>query len=495
VGSVGTLDRRAPEARGSNADVGTSAPGSVGVEWIVTSLFALVGWIVGSGRLSDNSFFWHLRTGEYILDHGIPRGDVFSYTAPGTKWIAQSWLAELTYGAIDRTVGPYGIRVFTGLVAVAISVLVYRLALRLAGGWLRAAGISGAALAGVFTLWSARPLVLGVLFFVVLLWIVEVPDSFVGRHPVVWIPIVLWLWANVHGSFALGLAYLGLHLIGRWIDGAPPVRGRERLLAVGAAVGVVASLVNPYGLSLLTFPIDLLGRGEILSHVIEWQSPDFRARWGLALGLWICVYVAALARGAARVTKCDLIVSVPMLLLALWATRNIAVAPLVGLPVAARAFAKRDAKVGVEFRTPVVVIACGAIAVVIAVLGVSSAAEPAFAFRSYPVSAMRFVERSNLLGKHILTDDADAGYVIERYWPQQRVFMDDRFDMFPTKLIEDYFEVSRGGPEWTQVLDQRDVDVVVWDKDLALASLLDNAGAWERVHTDARYGVWVRASS
>ena len=57
------------------------------------------GWVAGIARLSDNSFFWHLRTGEWILDHGtVPRHDVFSFTAPGTKWVAQSWLAELTYG-------------------------------------------------------------------------------------------------------------------------------------------------------------------------------------------------------------------------------------------------------------------------------------------------------------------------------------------------------------------------------------------------------------
>ena len=57
----------------------------------------MFGWAIGLAKLSDNSFFWHLRTGEYILDHGIPHHDVFSYTAPGTKWVAQSWLAEVTY--------------------------------------------------------------------------------------------------------------------------------------------------------------------------------------------------------------------------------------------------------------------------------------------------------------------------------------------------------------------------------------------------------------
>src|SRR3954466_6794682 len=63
-----------------------------GLGWVFTAFFGVFGWATGLAKLSDNSFFWHLRTGEYILDHGIPHHDVFSYTAPGAKWIAQSWL-------------------------------------------------------------------------------------------------------------------------------------------------------------------------------------------------------------------------------------------------------------------------------------------------------------------------------------------------------------------------------------------------------------------
>jgi hypothetical protein len=259
---------------------------------------------------------------------------------------------------------------------------------------------------------------------------------------------------------------------------------------------MVASLANPYGLSLLTFPIDLLGRGEILSHVVEWQSPDFRERWGIALAVWIGVYVFALARGTHRVTRRDLIVTVPFLILALWAMRNIAVAPLVGLPVVARAFAK-DAPpdggpTGVRFRRPVVAVASGVMVLIIVVLALGTAGERAFSVGSYPADAMRFLERNDLLGRRLFTDDADAGYVILRDWPRQRVFMDDRFDMFPERIIDDYFTVSRGAPGWAGVLDRHDVEVVIWPREEALASLIEESGDWDRIYRDDTYAVWVR---
>ena len=463
----------------------------LGLGAVFSAVFGLFGWAVGISSLSDNSFFWHLRTGEYILDHGIPHHDVFSYTAPGTKWVAQSWLAEVTYGVLYRTVGAFGIRLFVGVVGATIGVLAYRLALRLVRDRVVACGITLAALAGIYTLWSERPLLVGVLFFLVLLWTVEVPDSVAGRHPVVVLPVLFWLWANTHGSFALGFAYLGLHLLGRWVDGARPWEGRERRLLVGGAVGFAVTFVNPYGAALVMFPIALLSRGDILSHIVEWRSPDFRQIYGVALGLWIAVYVVALARGRNRVTRRDLVVTLPMLFLALWALRNVAIAPLVGLPVVARAFARDEERPDGTSRRLV----AGALALIAflgLVIGLRASQQRDFSFRTYPVQAMDYVVRHGLLGSRLLTTDSDAGYVILEYYPSQRVFIDDRYDMYPTKVIYDYFTLADARPGWDKVLDRYRVQTIVWNRGSALAAELDASRDWKRVHRDTSRAVWVR---
>src|SRR5437868_10392655 len=129
-----SIAERSPSAESVAAETPTAAArgtSRLGLGWVFTALFGVFGWAVGLAKLSDNSFFWHLRTGEYILDHGIPHHDVFSYTAPGTKWIAQSWLAEVTYAVLYRSVGGIGIRLFVGAVGAGIGMLAYRLALRL----------------------------------------------------------------------------------------------------------------------------------------------------------------------------------------------------------------------------------------------------------------------------------------------------------------------------------------------------------------------------
>jgi hypothetical protein len=498
VTALPTLTRppRAGDAAPGVGDVetpATPARAGFGLAALFTALFALVGWIVGSGRMGDNSFFWHLRTGEYILDHGIPHHDIFSFTARGTPWVAQSWLAELAYGVLDRTVGPYAIQVFIGLIGATVAVLSYRLALRLSRSRLRAAGITAAALTAVFSLWSERPLVIGLVCLLVLLWVVEVPDAWIARHPLVTIPALMWLWANIHGSFALGYAYLALHLVGRWVDGAPPWKERERTITIASAIAFVVTFVNPYGAALVTFPVHLLARGDVLSHIVEWQSPDFRSQFGIAFALWICVFVAAVARGRHRVSRRDLIVTIPMLLLALWALRNIAIAPLVCLPVVARAFAV-DEDTPERYSSTFTGAIVAVIVMVGLVVGVQQASEPHFNFSSYPVQSMRYVASHGLLGSRLFADDADAGYIILRYWPEQQVFIDDRYDMYPTSLSYQFFDVADGKPGWERTLDRYHVDVVVWKRHSALTAELDQSPEWQRVHTDASDAVWVRAS-
>jgi hypothetical protein len=468
------------------------APRVIGLGWVFTAFFALFGFTVGVGKLTDNSFFWHLRTGEYILDHGIPRHDVFSYSAPGARWVAQSWLAEVTYGVLNRVVGGIGIRLFVGIVGAAIGVLAYRLALRLVRDRVIACGLTGAALAGLYTVWSERPLLIGVLYLLVLLWVVEVPDSAVGRRPVVALVALMWLWANTHGTYQLGFAYLGLHLVGRWLDGRAPWQGREQRLLVGALVAFAAVFVNPYGIGLVTFPIQLLSRGDILAHVVEWKSPSFRDTWGIALGLWIVVYVCALARGRYRVTRRDLVVTAPMLLLALWALRNVAIAPLVGLPVVARAFARYDER-PTDLPARLVAAAVAVLVLVGVVIGAQATTEATFDVSTYPVHAMDYVRGHSLLGRRLLVSESDAGYVILADSPRQRVFMDDRFDMYPRSVIADYFTVSAGEPGWSRVLDRNGIQVIVWDRHAALAALLDQSGRWSRVYRDGTDAVWVRA--
>lgn len=436
-----------------------------------------------------------------MLEHGIPRHDIYSFTAPGVSWVSQSWLAELAYGLIDSTAGPLGIRVAMAMTGAAIAAVGFRLALNICMERVSAVLLAAVALGASISIWSPRPLLLGALAFLVLVWIVELPDSRLGRHAGIGIPVLMWLWANVHGSFVLGFVYLGLHLLGRWFDGGPPWQGRERVLARAAFVAVAVCAVNPYGLAMLRFPFELLGRGEVLRNVTEWRSPDFRTIQGMAFGAWLVVFIACVALGRNRLSRRDLAVAVPFLMLALWAQRNIAIAPLVTLPIVARAVAHSS---GLSFsddpgERPVgkrgLVHWSVAFLVVLLVGSWTATAwrEPDLDFRDYPAKAMQFLAAEDLLGRRMLTEDWWAGYVILEWWPRQKVFMDDRYEMYPLETISDYEEALHGGRTWRQVLDDHDVEIVVWQTQGTLSRLLEGDDDWKVRYRDRTTVVYVRA--
>ena len=180
----------------------------------------------GIAKLTDNSFFCHLRTGEYILDHGIPRQDVFSYTAPGTQ-VGRAVVAGRgrSTASLDAAFG----RVRHPPARRAGRRVHRRARVPARAAARRATGSSPADLGGG----AARHLH-GVVGAAAAARGAVLPGAALdGRGarllrrppPVVVVPVLMWLWANMHGTFALGFAYLGLHLLGRWVDGAPPVGG------------------------------------------------------------------------------------------------------------------------------------------------------------------------------------------------------------------------------------------------------------------------------
>jgi hypothetical protein len=457
---------------------------------IVTLLCGAGGFGLASGPLSDNSFLWHLRTGRLILDHGIPRRDPYSFTAAGTRWIAQSWLAELMYGALNRAIGAFAIRIAVGLAGACIAVFIYRIALHATNDRVRALGLVIPALACTFSVQSERPLMFGLVLLSVVVFTIEVPDSFLGRHPRVVLPIAMWAWVNVHGTFSLGFVYLAVYLFGRYLDGAPPHRGRERDLLVGTAIAAVIIFVNPYGPGLVLFPLALMSRSQVLSNVAEWQAVDLHSLIGFLYAVWVFITLVAFARSRPR--RGELLTALVFLFLGWWAVRNVAIAVAVTIPIVGRAFradpSRSDTDTAGTAPPLLVVMVCLASLVLVG----RAASQPDFDLKAYPVKSLDALAAQNRLGGRLLTTDAWAGYVIAKYWPEQPVFFDDRYDMYPIAVTDDYNKLLSTKPGWQQVLDKYRINIVVWPRQRGIVQVLEVSPGWTVLREDKVATVLVR---
>jgi len=438
---------------------------------------------VGLRPFFDNSFMTHLATGRLILDDGFPRHDVYSFTAAGEPWVVQSWLASVAYAGIERLAGTNAIHLLTAALGAALGVISYLLT-RPAEQLLSRLLVGGACMLVGASTWSERPLQIGLVGLGLVLLALEQ-----RMHPA-WLLPVMWVWANSHGSHPLAVVACVTFALGRRLDGDAP---REELrVLVYVVAGMALAVIGPLGLRVLTFPVELLGRMDVLRYLIEWGAPGFDdVRTRLFLGLVVLGVVGLVRRPSYRAA----VPFVVFLALALVSERNIAPAALVFTPVLASCWGGVGQLSGTQ-RSPVATIGVVAIALMGAVLVQARLTGPVWNFEIYPLRALAFTAERGWLpaddGVRVLTEDTVGNLREAMHGPGDAVFMDDRLDMYPSELVDDYLELSRGRPGWSEVLDRHAIDVIVWPAAQPLGSLVAGDDAWHVAYQDGEFFVACR---
>jgi len=106
--------------------------------WLLPSFsdclfLAVLIWIYSSGSggwkglLADGDSGWHIRTGEYILDHHrVPYQDLYSFSRPGAPWYAWEWLSDVIFGSLHRLAGLKGVVLTAGVVIALFATTLIR---------------------------------------------------------------------------------------------------------------------------------------------------------------------------------------------------------------------------------------------------------------------------------------------------------------------------------------------------------------------------------
>jgi hypothetical protein len=456
----------------------------------------LFGFGSGARAISDNSMFLHMRTGiEMVGGQGIPRHDPYSFTAYGHPWVVQSWLAEWTYGVFHGIGGFEWVALQQGLLMALLAFLVVVLA---RGGSPLRTAFAGVVAVGVGSaFWSPRPLLFGLISLALTVWIVDR-----GKSPWLLVPVV-WLWVNTHGSFPLGLAWVAARAVGAGIDRRALPRDTLRYAATFVA-GLAAAALNPLGPKLLTFPFSIGDKREIFKTIVEWHSPNFQDSTGLWSLAFLSIALVVLLRR--KLDWADLLPVVGFIALALLAMRNVPAAGVVLAPVLGRAVRPREGRLaGLEGRlapAPAVHWAlAGILGLVYAAFAVVTLQGTGLDTKTYPVKAVRQLEAMGLLSPshRVAEQDVNGCYLILRDVTKPeparttRVFIDDRYDMYPLSVSRDYETLLRGGPSAGDVLDRYRVDVVLWDRSLALVAQLQATGHWRQIYADTKWIALQRA--
>ncbi|MEK7831295.1 MAG: tetratricopeptide repeat protein, partial [Acidobacteriota bacterium] len=378
--------------------------------------------------------------------------------------------------------------------------------------------------------WLARPHLLSILLMVVWFALVE---SF-RRKRSKWIfavPLLIALWANLHGAFVVTLVMLAIYTLGEFLEFAAQGQWRSReslkvlktYLSVGL-LSLLAAMLTPYGFRLYGHLWRYLTDKQLLSTIEEFQSPNFHSTDGKLIEILLLLGIVA----AVNALRQKRFVETGLVLLwghmTLQSERHVTLAVVMLTPIIAEQlsnllaeFFDRTAQ-GEETRSKALRAARGwyrstmainrqltgascyaaAFAFVVFAAGTGLADKllsPRFDGKRFPAGAVEFVlqnQQISQLSGRVYAPDQFGGYLIYR---QFKVFVDGRSDFYRQGTVLDEMTRLESAGSWLdleEVLDKRSIDWMLLKRGQALAQIALFSGKWASVYEDSISQVLIR---
>ncbi len=503
-------------------------------------------FVIPNHLFEDGSTGWHLVSGDYILNTAsIPHVDLFSNTFPHKPWVAYEWLYDL-FMAVMVELG--GMKLLAVVLTAAIAFLflaIYDRTRREGAGIATTFFLSIVAILVSAMHWLARPHL--VTFWCVWIFVTMLEDYYRGTIKIrklflVLCPLML-LWVNCHPAFMIGLVVTFVSVVAAAVRAKFDVIERQRarfnlqtrnlLLLLIALIAI--TFINPYGYHLHEYIFSYLRGSEIIAATDEFMSPVFKGgfhttcleilfvAFGIGLficqrritlpGFFYCMLFGYASLNAVRNMPLFAIVVTPYIggLLARHhasvvqqnhisdavgtdtsqtsaAVTNEAVSGEAKLSFGKRIkkslsdFAEQEAQCKMHLLPIVYTL----FLIVVAVSGGSFMGKPfltsTFDPKMMPVDTAAYVKENRIDMKHLFNYDNWGGYL--RYTLGQRVFIDDRADFYGYDFYYQYSTAMAAADGWQQVLDDHQINWVLFPKNSALAKTLESSKGWKTAKSD-----------
>lgn len=255
----------------------------VSIIFILT--FAILLYCFSDG-ISGNDFWWHVKAGEWMFNHGyVPETDIFSWygISRGINWTAHEWLSEIVFYIIYNTMGSIGIYLFSLGAAILLIILMINYVKK----YLVKNVIIGGTFFGIFAVVASmffygRPHVFSFYFLFIELWCLYAFYENNSSKKIYAIPFISCLWSNFHGgssnmSYILCiifiLAGMKTFIFGRIKSQKYSSTGMKRLVIV-TLLSIISILVNPIGMKVFVYPYVNMADSFMMTVISEWQAPD-----------------------------------------------------------------------------------------------------------------------------------------------------------------------------------------------------------------------------
>jgi tetratricopeptide (TPR) repeat protein len=491
---------------------------------LLAAIALLLAFFFSFIEILDYDLWMHLASGRLIASlHSIPRLYPFAFTTDAT-WYYHEWLSALILYGLERLGGLAGLMFFRIALAFATLYVLYRIIARTLPVWERFAVLFLAMLL-LKERWIVRPYLFTTFFFALYLYYL-LPPSRLKLRKIAILAGLMILWANLHGGFVFGILLVGIFFLEdalRWVGKAlraqeaaavvPDLAERTRMLSLFLAFAFLASLVNPYFVQVYRVPVLLASYKLYHANIYEWFPPVFTIRYA---HYWFMLFLTV---AVCLVTPRRLKVSLALLValagyLSVKYVRFFDLAAIVFAAALAqqlphlrssanRRFAgSRAGRVRDRMYLVLRAAVTGAIAslVVLHVWTFPYRHTLSVREKTLPVGAVRFIKEFRL-PQNLFNMYHWGGYLEWTLFPEYRVFIDGRGEVFGEKVFAEYGNALMGQPGWEATLDAYRVETALLSyaqihpfarTETRLQELLFESPQWALVYWDDLALVFVR---
>ncbi len=492
-----------------------------------------VAWFASSiDFIEPYDFWWNVKSGQIMAETGqFLARDVLVWTPVREPYYNPQWGSQLLFHWLYAA-SPYLLLTVRALIiAATVGVIMWLSA------W-KSRSLQAATLATViaylasWTNYGMRPQLFAFLPFVGFYFLLERKDSYPKWLPLL-VPIMLF-WVNVHGSFFLGVAMLGIYAFGTVLEKLGSADGRKWLTSRAAmwqagwfAAAILATLANPYFTQIYNYFFVATNDPIARALNIEWQGPTLYDGTGQLFFINVLVFAASLYASRRRLRPTEILLILAFGYLSLTSLRNAMwwnwlAAPMTALNFATWATNRKQQReealapeeaTDEEIRNPksqipnrkelpamnwllAVLMIGGALAFTplwrAANPLVAPAAKPALAVGT-PVELAAFL-KSGRVPAPVFNYMEWGGYLENELYPQYQMFIDGRFEARQVPVWHDYLSVSRGRADWQQTLDRYGVRTLILNKEFHadLVRFVTGSPTWRPVYDDKAAIVFVR---
>ena len=465
------------------------------------------GW---NALLADADIGWHIRTGQWILaNHAVPTHDLFSFSKAGAPWFAWEWLSDVIFASLFGAAGMKGVLLVTGIVLASYSTIVVRHAFWRGANAMVALPLALLGVGSSTVHFLARPHIFTLLLLASSLWLVELDR----RRPTRWIWVLIPLtvvWINLHGGFFMFMACLAVIAIGAAVEamlGSGSVREARwatvrRYIILLAGCGA-ASLVNPYGINLHKHIAEYLSSDWIRNNIQEFMAPTFRTEGQRQFEIVLIIGLLVVAPLLRKRRIADALLILFLAHSSLMSVRHATIFCLACVPLIAEEISCQWSALSTRMPRKSILATLHSMG--------SDLAKPfrrstawipvtllivALAPLSWPTDFPKVVFPTDLVNQHagllqssrVLTTDQWADYLIFRFYPRQKVYVDGRSDFYGEQLGNEYLHLLQLAPGWEQTLARRGFDAVLLPPHWPLVQMLKSSPQW-RVEADTTTAV------